>query len=451
MSVKKTDGKSRVVIVGSIVSGRSGSGWYGRYTGTETVIKAIGSSGPVDVYINSPGGSVFAGFEILNALNAAVSAGREVTMYVSALAASMASYISSGVVGAKVYMADNAKLMFHAPWTYAEGSKDQLRDTADLLGKMEEDIVRAIESRGAKAEQKWFAAGRAKWFAAKEAVQAKLADGIKNPPAELIEAAATETGSSVRDSGWGKTKGERGADKITMRDAFAASSSFEGYLRMMAEEKYGEDIDVAVNADGTFRVTKGDGAFALLNYRPDSLNIVSVDWESADFKAQQESEMSKPNEKPSEPAAPAASAKPEAPVAPAVPVAETPVVAPEKPSEPAAPAASAKPEAPVAPAVPVAETPKPTLPAGLTEDMVAFALASYKPARDEHLATIKASKTCAFTDAELDKFDFETLAKMAKLAAKPAEQGAALKTDNSLIAPAPAAKGTGGTLPPPEN
>ena len=418
MSVKKTDGKSRVVIVGSIVSGRSGSGWYGRYTGTETVIKAIGSSGPVDVYINSPGGSVFAGFEILNALNAAVSAGREVTMYVSALAASMASYISSGVVGAKVYMADNAKLMFHAPWTYAEGSKDQLRDTADLLGKMEEDIVRAIESRGAKAEQKWFAAGRAKWFAAKEAVQAKLADGIKNPPAELIEAAATETGSSVRDSGWGKTKGERGADKITMRDAFAASSSFEGYLRMMAEEKYGEDIDVAVNADGTFRVTKGDGAFALLNYRPDSLNIVSVDWESADFKAQQESEMSKPN---------------------------------EKPSEPAAPAASAKPEAPVAPAVPVAETPKPTLPAGLTEDMVAFALASYKPARDEHLATIKASKTCAFTDAELDKFDFETLAKMAKLAAKPAEQGAALKTDNSLIAPAPAAKGTGGTLPPPEN
>ncbi|OQA04710.1 MAG: hypothetical protein BWY66_02921 [bacterium ADurb.Bin374] len=213
----------------------------------------------------------------------------------------------------------------------------------------------------------------------------------------------------------GKNKDERG--KITMRDAFAASSSFEGYLRMLAEEKYGGDIDVAVNADGTFRVTKPDGAFALLNYRPDSLNIVSVDWESADFKAQQESDMSKQN---------------------------------QKPSEPAAPAASAEPEAPVAPAAPVAEIPKPALPAGLTEDMIAFALTNYKAVRAEHIATIKAAKTCEFTDAEFDAFPIDTLAKMAKLAAKPAEQGAALKTDNSLIAPAPAAKGTGGTLLPPE-
>ena len=86
----------------------------------------------------------------------------------------------------------------------------------------------------------------------------------------------------------------------------------------------------------------------------------------------------------------------------------------------------------------------------MTADMVAFAQKNYKIARDEHIAVIKAAKTCAFTDAELDAFPIETLAKMAKLAEKPAVP-AKSAIDNSLIDPAKTAKGTGGTLPPPEN
>jgi hypothetical protein len=82
--------------------------------------------------------------------------------------------------------------------------------------------------------------------------------------------------------------------------------------------------------------------------------------------------------------------------------------------------------------------------------MVAFARKNYKIARDEHIAVIKAAPDCAFTDAELDAFPIETLAKMAKLAKKPATT-AKSAIDNSLIDPAKTAKGTGGTLPPPEN
>ena len=433
----KTGGKRFVSIVGSVVSGRSGNGWFGRFTGSESVMQAIGSSGDIDVYINSPGGSVFAGFEILNALNAATGAGRAVNIYVSAMAASIASYISSGVKGARVVMAENAKLMFHAPWTYVMGSKDQLKDTAELLGKMEDDIISAIESRGAKADREWMAAGRAKWMSAKEAVEAKLADAIANPPQDLLDAVVKEGTPSYqsRDDGWDKTE-DRGKN-LSVGDRFAASSSFEGYVQALAEEQYGEGIGVTDIGAGSFRVTKKDGASALLKYRQDSLNIVAIDWESAVFDAKQEDEMSKPN----------VNEEPKATVAPAEPKAEPKADLPKE--EPKATVAPAEPKAEPKADLPK-EEPKSVLPEGMTADMVAFAQKNYKIARDEHIAVIKAAKTCAFTDAELDAFPIETLAKMAKLAEKPAVP-AKSAIDNSLIDPAKTAKGTGGTLPPPEN
>ena len=87
----------------------------------------------------------------------------------------------------------------------------------------------------------------------------------------------------------------------------------------------------------------------------------------------------------------------------------------------------------------------------MTADMIAFAAKNYKAVRDSHIATIKACKTNRFTDEDLAKYDIEQLEKMADLVAKPdAKPATAGGVDNSLIAPAPVAKGTGGTLPPPE-
>lgn len=85
----------------------------------------------------------------------------------------------------------------------------------------------------------------------------------------------------------------------------------------------------------------------------------------------------------------------------------------------------------------------------MTEDMLAFATANYKVVRDGHVATIKGCKTNLFSDEDLDKCSIDFLSKIAALIAKPEDKTAG-KVDNSLIAPAPVAKGTGGTLPPPE-
>ena len=434
---KKNDGKKRIGIVGGIVSGKSYNGWFGRCTGSESVLSQIGDSGEIDIYVNSQGGSVFAGFEIVNALNAAVTQGRAVTFYVSALAASIASYITSGVKGAKVVMSDNAKLMFHAPWVCTCGSKDQLKDAADLLGKMEDDIVSAVEARGAKAEPEWFLAGRMKWFSAKEAVKNKLADDTGNPPADLIsylteqDKSGGSSASLYSDSLSGKPGYTAGKTEL---ERFAAQTELKSYIASLCEEHFDDIQAVEVERDN-IRLAHKDGSFSLLNYENDPLNIVNVNWESARKETQKENDMSKqadPN---------AGQETPKVPTAEPNAGQETPKVPTAEPN--------AGQETPKVPTAEQNAVVKPVLPSGMTEDMILFAAENYAETKNKHIAAIKAVKTNSFTDEELDSFPMKTLAKMAKLAVEPQKETVVPKTDSSLIAPpASVAKGNG-SLPPP--
>ena len=65
----------------------------------------------IDVRINSPGGSVYAGMAIFNALRASDA---DITIYVDGIAASMASVIA--LCGKPVYMSQYARLMLHNPY-----------------------------------------------------------------------------------------------------------------------------------------------------------------------------------------------------------------------------------------------------------------------------------------------------------------------------------------------
>ena len=434
---KKNDGRNRIGIVGGIVSGKSYNGWFGRCTGSESVLSQIGDSGDIDIYVNSHGGSVFAGFEIVNALNAAVTQGRAVTFYVSALAASIASYITSGVKGAKVVMSDNAKLMFHAPWVCTCGSKDQLKDAADLLGKMEEDIISAVEARGAKAEPDWFAAGRMKWFSAKEAVKNKLADEIGNPPSDLI-AYVTDKNNNGSSSGSlffdSSSKGLGYTPDKDELERFAAQTELKGYIASLCAEHFDDIQAVDVERDN-IRITHKDGSFSLLNYENDPLNIVNVNWESARKETQKENDMSKQAEQnAAEETSKELSAEQNAAEETSKELSTEQNAAEETSKE-----LSAAPKAVV----------KPVLPSGMTEDMIVFAAENYAETKNKHIAAIKAVKTNSFTDEELDSFPMKTLAKMAKLAVEPQKETVVPKTDSSLIAPpASVAKGNG-SLPPP--
>jgi ATP-dependent protease ClpP protease subunit len=91
--------------------------------------KLDGLAGPLDVRINSFGGSVADGLAIYNALSR--YAGR-VTAHIDGVAYSIASLIA--MAGAEIRMASNAMLMVHAPWGMTVGNAPEMREMADILG-----------------------------------------------------------------------------------------------------------------------------------------------------------------------------------------------------------------------------------------------------------------------------------------------------------------------------
>lgn len=88
------------------------------------------------IYVNSGGGSVFAGISIYNMLKRH-SAYK--TVYVDGLAASISSVIA--LAGDKVVIPATAQFMIHSPWTYAVGNASNFRKTADDLDKIETSII----------------------------------------------------------------------------------------------------------------------------------------------------------------------------------------------------------------------------------------------------------------------------------------------------------------------
>lgn len=105
----------------------------------DIVCKADDALDSVEVEINSPGGSVFEGNRIYNALRAMSARGVEVTTTVNGLAASMGSVIL--MAGDKRQMTHGSRIMIHEASTIAWGDARTLRKNADLLEGISAEIA----------------------------------------------------------------------------------------------------------------------------------------------------------------------------------------------------------------------------------------------------------------------------------------------------------------------
>lgn len=144
---------------------------------------------PVELYINSPGGSVFAGYEIANAANEYLAGGGSIDITLGALAASAAANIVAAVPASKVRAHANSKLMFHGAWGMTEGGAEAHGDTAGLLAKINAEIVRQLTARYKLTPDQvsgWFAEGREGWLTAAEAKAAGMVDEIVEESAPIL-------------------------------------------------------------------------------------------------------------------------------------------------------------------------------------------------------------------------------------------------------------------------
>lgn len=145
----------------------------------------------IEVQINSPGGDVFDGIAIFNALRAHSA---KVTTRVDGLAASAASVIAQA--GDHRVMLSGSQMMVHEAWGVTVGPAADHREMADLLDK-QSDIITGIyaERSGRDADELRGMVAAETWLSAEETVEAGLADEVVSPPRQET---TTENSASVR-------------------------------------------------------------------------------------------------------------------------------------------------------------------------------------------------------------------------------------------------------------
>lgn len=127
----------------------------------------------VIVRINSMGGDVHEGLAIHSLLK---SYSGRVVVHVIGVAASMASVIA--MAGDSVKMAGSAVLMIHNPWTMAIGDADEMRESADILDKMRDSLVKAYAAKSGLSRELIVEHMRAEtWLDVDEAIELGYADG----------------------------------------------------------------------------------------------------------------------------------------------------------------------------------------------------------------------------------------------------------------------------------
>jgi len=94
----------------------------------------------ITVWINSPGGDVFAASQIYTALMEHTG---HVTVKIDGYAMSAASVVA--MAGTKTMMSPTAILMVHNPWGIAMGDAGEMEHMAEVLSEVKESIINAYE------------------------------------------------------------------------------------------------------------------------------------------------------------------------------------------------------------------------------------------------------------------------------------------------------------------
>lgn len=141
------------------------------------------TSKKIALHLNSPGGDVFDGIAIYNALKQHTAT---VNVTVDGIAASIASVIA--MAGDSVAVAKAAMFMIHEPFAFVIGDAKDMRKQADALDLMGDSIAGIYAARAGGNVEFW----RGKmadetWYGDQAAVDAGLADALVETPAAKNE------------------------------------------------------------------------------------------------------------------------------------------------------------------------------------------------------------------------------------------------------------------------
>lgn len=214
----------------------------------------------ITLHLNSPGGNVFDGITIFNAIR---NHSAFVTAQIDGIAASIASIIALGAD--KVEIASNGFMMIHRAQGVTIGGADDMRKQADVLEKIDGTLAKTYADKTGESSKVMLALmDDETWFTADEAVDLGLADsisapgeaeavfdlsGFKNAPLDLqgkpekqIEAEEKrDTEKTLRDVGFSQKEAK-----------VLASNGIDGFKEMQRRDAVGSDSSSATELVNKF-------------------------------------------------------------------------------------------------------------------------------------------------------------------------------------------------------
>lgn len=140
------------------------------------------SDGDIVVWLNSPGGDVFAASQIYNMLK---EYNGKVTVKIDGIAASAASVIA--MAGGEILMSPVAMMMIHNPATVIFGEASDLQSGIEMLSEVKESIINAYEQKTSLPRNKISKMMDAEtWFSAQKAVELGFADKVLYEDSEEV-------------------------------------------------------------------------------------------------------------------------------------------------------------------------------------------------------------------------------------------------------------------------
>ena len=152
--------------------------WYGiSAEEVSDAIKGMGNIQALDVFINSPGGDVFEARAIVSNLKRLSALGVKTHAIVDGMCASAATTIALGCD--EVSMNEGTLFMIHEVATMTYGNKRDMRECADLMEKIEQDVVADYANKTGIDDETIIAMMEAEtWMSAQEAHEKGFVDSV---------------------------------------------------------------------------------------------------------------------------------------------------------------------------------------------------------------------------------------------------------------------------------
>lgn len=152
----ETDVSSDLYVYGAITDNKDDD-WFSSESDVDLndfkdILEKLNDNSTLNMYVNSPGGSVFTASTMASMLQRAKERKNiKINAYIDGLAASAASFLI--MVADEINMYSNSMLMVHKPMSIAWGNANDMQKEIDTLNSIEDNVMIPLYEKKAKCDK----------------------------------------------------------------------------------------------------------------------------------------------------------------------------------------------------------------------------------------------------------------------------------------------------------